>query len=282
MRFAVRRGSLLLAGASLLVACSGGGEPSAQDRLDEASATPHASATSTPRPGAPGGSSGVTATGAASAVAATKVPVAGGSAKPNARPSSCPTGSDSAPNAGGDGMPISYTGTGTGSYTTPDGTGVTYAFPPRWTYVWRAGEQLVELTATDALGTWGIAAASADEDLSRIAGVYLTAPDGTGGSMTFPLRFATPIAFTALKAGGTANGRAADESVLVTIHRPGAARVFELTLRDGRCRATDGIGAGSMFVALDGAAAPWSAMRFDFDVRIEDDQLKGSLQLHRG
>lgn len=224
----------------------------------------------------------MTATGGASAGAATTAPVTAGAAGPVARPSTCPTGSDPAPNAGGDGAPTSYTGTGTGSYTTPDGTGVTYAFPPRWTYVWRAGEQLVELTATDALGTWGIAAGSADEELTRISGVYLTAPDGTGGSMTFPLRFAAPIAFTALKAGATATGRAADDSVLVTVRRPGAGRSFELALRDGPCRSAEGIGSGSMVVTLDGAAAPWATMRFDFDVRIEDDQLKGSLQLRRG
>lgn len=273
-----RRGALLLV-LTALTACSGGRPPSSARDALQPSPTGRPGTTAAPQAGGP--VTGVTTTASASPGSR---PIAATSPARSAAPApACrDAAGGAAPNAGGDGAQISYTGTGTGSYTTRGGTGLSYAFPPRWTYVWRAGEQLVELTGTDALGTWGIAAASTDEALSRITGVYLTAPDGTGGSMTYPLRFAAPIPFTELAAGATTSGRAADDSVLVTIHRPGPARAFDLVLRSGRCRAADGIGAGTIAVVLEGATAPWSAMRFDFDVRLEDDRLKGSLQLRRG
>lgn len=181
----------------------------------------------------------------------------------------------------GDGQSVNYTGTGSGSYTSPDGTGATYPFPPRWTYVWRSTEKLVELSATDALGVWGVAASTTDERLSRINAVYLTAPDGRGGSITFSLRLAKAVPLTALAAGEKASAHASDDSVVVTVERPSSAASFTISLAEGRCPASEGIGQGTITLSLVGAAPPWSSMQFGFDVRLEDDQLKGSLRLTR-
>ncbi|MDX6275474.1 MAG: hypothetical protein QOJ92_2684 [Frankiales bacterium] len=196
-------------------------------------------------------------------------------------PASCPSAGNEPPNAAGGGTQVTYAGTGTGSYSAPDGTGASYPFPPRWTYVWRATEHLVELSATDALGVWGIAAAAPDERLSRVSAIYLTAPDGRGGSLTFSMRLAAALPLTALAPGASASGRAADDSLLVTVHRQTSGTVFDVRLRAGRCPASEGMGPGTLSLALDGAGPPWSAMRFGFDVRVENDRLQGSLQLRR-
>jgi hypothetical protein len=210
-------------------------------------------------------------TGASTAAAGGKVVV----------PASCPSAAAEPPNAAGYGKPVTYAGTGTGSYTAPDGTGASYPFPPRWTYVWRPTEHLVELTANDALGVWGVAVATPDERLSRVSALYLTAPDGRGGSLTFSLRLAGPLPFTALEPGTSASGRASDESLEVTVRRPKADAVFDVVLRPGRCPGAGGFGPGTVSVTLAGAVPPWSSLRLGFDVRLEDDQLKGELQLRR-
>jgi hypothetical protein len=270
---------LLLAGLS---ACSSGSRSDDAARSANPSELPSATsspaATTAPRAStAASATTGSTGTSGKSAGTSTSTPVPAG-----ARPASCPAPAEPPPVAAGQGTPFSYTGTGTGSYRSPDGTSVSYAFPPRWTYVWRPSERLVELSASDALGTWGVAAASDDEALSRVSAVFLTAPDGRGGAVTFTLRLAAPVPLNALGAGASATGKAADESLVISVRRPGTAPTFEVGLRAGRCPATEGIGPGTLTLALDGASPPWSGIRFGFDLRLEDDQLKGSLQLRRG
>jgi len=147
--------------------------------------------------------------------------------------------------------------------------------------VWRPSERLVELSATDALGTWGVAAASADERLSRVSAIYLTAPDGRGGSLTFSLRLAAPLALTALTPGAAATGKAADGSLLVTVRRPSSATAFDIGLRSGPCPASEGIGPGTISLSMSGAQPPWTAMHLSFDVRLENDQLKRTLDLRK-
>ena len=265
----------LLAGVLVAGCSSSGGSSGVTVGEPRSSGSP--AAVGSPRP-----SAAALATGAGSPAAVATgrtAPMTAGSAPSAAR--ACPSAARPPVTAAGSGTPVSYTGTGTGSYTAPDGTGATYPFPPRWTYVWRATERLVELSATDALGTWGVAASSDDERLSKLSAVFLTAPDGRGGSVTFSLQLAAPLAFTALAPGATVSGRAADESLVVSVHRPSSAASFVISMRAGRCPATEGIGAGSLTVSLDGAAPPWGGITFAFNVRLEDDVLKGNLQLRR-